>query len=340
MQKIENKPVVSVIIPTYNRVHLLRRAIQSVLNQTYQDFEIIIIDDGSIDNTEEVVKKFQEQDKRVRYIKHEENKGGSAARNTGIKNAKGKYIAFLDSDDEWLPTKLEKQIELFRKRCDSVGAVYCLSYTADDSIGRIKLSKIDDSVRRGNVYRQALFGFCGGVGNSRTMVLGECFQKSGMFDESLPSFQDVDLGIRLAQNYNFELIDEPLVICHVEYGGPRISNDFNAKMRGLELFFEKWGPTIKGELGEQSYDRMRRRWLSAIYANAIMEDLQTSQRQNAFRKFGKMIKETGRIEPKSFIKILMISIGGTIFYSFLKNLWKKTTWKKIPPFAENSITKL
>lgn len=340
MQKNEKKPTVSVIIPTYNRAHLLPRAIKSVLNQTFQDFEVIVVDDGSMDNTEEVVKKFQKQDKRVRYIKHEGNKGGSAARNSGIKNAKGKYIAFLDSDDEWLPTKLEKQIELFRKRCNSVGAVYCLQYIMDDSIGRIKLDKIYDSARRGNVYRQALSGFYGGVGSPRTMLLGECFQKSGMFDESLPSFQDVDLGIRVAEHYNFELIDEPLVICHVGHGKPRISNAFNAKMRGLELFFKKWGPTIQSELGEQSYDRMRRRWLSAIYANAIMEDLQTLQRQNAFRKFVKMIKETGRIEPKSLTKILMISIGGTIFYSFLKNLWKKITWKKIPPFAENSITKL
>ena len=336
----EKKPTVSVIIPTYNRAHMVARAIQSVLSQTYQDFEIIVVDDASTDNTQEVVKEFMFRDKRVRYIKHEKNKGGSAARNTGIKNAQGEYIGFLDSDDEWLPTKLEKQIELFRKRCNSVGAVYCLQYMMDDSIGRIKLDKIYDSVRRGNVYRQALSGFYGGVGSPRTMLLRECFQKSGMFDESLPSLQDVDLGIRVAEHYNFELIDEPLVICHVEHGEPRISNDFNAKMRGLELFFEKWGSTIKCELGEQSYDSMRRKWLSAIYANAIIEDLKTLHRQNAFKKFVKMIKETGRMEPKSLTKMLIISIGGTIFYSFLKNLWKKITWKKIPPFAKNSIMKL
>ncbi len=106
-------PTVSVIIPTYNRANLVSRAIKSVLNQTYQDFEIIVVDDCSEDNTEEIVKSFN--DSRIRYIKHKKNKGGSAARNTGIKRARGKYIAFLDDDDEWLPSKLEKQIMLFEK---------------------------------------------------------------------------------------------------------------------------------------------------------------------------------------------------------------------------------
>jgi len=94
----EKNPTVSVIIPTYNRAHTIGRAIKSVLNQTYQDFEIIVVDDGSTDNTEEVVKSFR--DKRIRYIQHKKNKGAAAARNTGIKSAKGKYIAFQDSDDD------------------------------------------------------------------------------------------------------------------------------------------------------------------------------------------------------------------------------------------------
>lgn len=107
IEKSEKIPTVSVVIPTYNRAHLVGRAIQSVLNQTYQDFEIIVVDDGSTDNTEEVVKSFN--DPRIRYIRHDQNRGGSAARNTGIKMARGEYIAFQDSDDEWLPEKLESR---------------------------------------------------------------------------------------------------------------------------------------------------------------------------------------------------------------------------------------
>jgi len=115
-------PIVSVIIPTYIRAHVLAKAIQSLLNQTYQDFEIIVVDDGSIDNTEEVVKSFN--DPRIRYIRHKENCGGSAARNTGIRAAYGECIAFQDSDDEWLPEKLEKQMQVFENAPAEVGVVY------------------------------------------------------------------------------------------------------------------------------------------------------------------------------------------------------------------------
>ena len=118
------KPTVSIIIPTYNRAHLIDRSIQSVLNQTYQDFELIVVDDGSTDNTEDIIRQFQEKDKRIKYIKHDKNKGGSAARNTGIKNSRGEYIAFQDSDDEWFPEKLEKQIEIIECTDPKVGIVY------------------------------------------------------------------------------------------------------------------------------------------------------------------------------------------------------------------------
>ena len=120
----KEKPTVSVIIPTYNRAKLLPRAIKSVLNQTFKDFEVIIVDDGSTDNTEEVINEFQKHNKRIKYIRHEKNKGAAAARNTGIKIAQGEYIAFQDSDDEWLPNKLEKQMEIFESAPAEIGVVY------------------------------------------------------------------------------------------------------------------------------------------------------------------------------------------------------------------------
>ena len=105
--------LVSVIIPTYNRAKLLKRAIESVLNQTFQDFELIVVDDGSTDDTKEIVKSFNNQ--KIIYI-YQENFGGAALpKNVGIKMAQGKYIAILDSDDEWLPEKLQKQVTLFER---------------------------------------------------------------------------------------------------------------------------------------------------------------------------------------------------------------------------------
>lgn len=119
---IEEEPTVSVIIPTYNRAHTIKRAILSVLNQTYQGFEIIVVDDCSTDNTREVIEKFG--DKRIRYIRKKANKGAAAAGNTGIKAVRGEYIVFLDSDDKWLPNKLDEQIKVLKVTSPKVGVVY------------------------------------------------------------------------------------------------------------------------------------------------------------------------------------------------------------------------
>ena len=121
---VSDLPKVSVVIPTHDRAHLVGRAIRSVLAQTFQDFEIIVVDDCSVDNTKEVVQSLA--DSRIRYLRHEINRGGSAARNTGIGAARGEWIAFLDSDDEWLPKKLEKQLEMgYTTDLSNVGAVIC-----------------------------------------------------------------------------------------------------------------------------------------------------------------------------------------------------------------------
>jgi len=114
--------VISIILPTFNRAKIVSRSIRSVLNQTYKEFELIIIDDGSADCTQELISKIK--DSRIRYIKHEKNKGAAAARNTGIKAAQYDLIAFQDSDDEWMPEKLEKQIKVMSSLPDDYGVVY------------------------------------------------------------------------------------------------------------------------------------------------------------------------------------------------------------------------
>ena len=112
--------IFTVVIPAYNREHVIARAINSVLNQTFQNFEIVVVDDGSKDNTRKVVESIH--DSRVRYV-WQENKGATAARNTGVKNAQGDYVSFLDSDDEWFNTMLEKQYELYQSD-HNIGCVY------------------------------------------------------------------------------------------------------------------------------------------------------------------------------------------------------------------------
>ena len=225
---------VSVIIPTYNRAHLIGRAIQSVLNQTYQDFELIVVDDGSTDNTEDIIRQFQEKDKRIRYIKHDKNKGGSAARNTGIKNSVGKYIAFQDSDDEWLPKKLEKQMKIFKKESPNLGIVYTGFYRIKDSEKKY-IPSHEIVKKEGRIYEELLKGNF--ITTQSILVRKECFKKVGIFDENLPRLQDWELVMRLSKYYDFKCIDEPLLISY--YTTDSISANNKALIEALELILTK-----------------------------------------------------------------------------------------------------
>lgn len=228
------KPIVSVILPTYNRAHLVGRAINSVLNQTYQDFEIIVVDDGSTDDTKEVINSFT--DTRIRYIKHQQNKGGSAARNTGIKLANGKYIAFQDSDDEWLPQKLEIQVEAFSTASSEVGVVYTDMLRIEKD-GKIKYWH-SPTVTYGNLIDTKILEYQPfKIGIQSALINRECFNKVGFFDEMLPRFIDLDLFIRLLKDYHFYHIKQPLVKYQVTEG---ISSNKKAAAIARKLLLDKY----------------------------------------------------------------------------------------------------
>jgi len=186
-------PLVSVVIPTYNRQPILLGAIKSVLNQTFQDFEVLVVDDGSSDNTEKIVADIK--DPRVRCLHHRVSKGASAARNTGISAASGKLIAFLDDDDEWHTQKLEKQIPVL----ESYDAALCVSL-ADGYPARLhKFSGITlEDLRRGSFHPSGLI--------AKSFVL-----KDIMFDEELRQGEDWDLLIRIAKRYRIGWLRDPLV---------------------------------------------------------------------------------------------------------------------------------
>jgi glycosyltransferase involved in cell wall biosynthesis len=122
--KASNQPLVSVILPTYNRAHIVSKALQSVLAQTYPNFEVIVIDDGSTDNTKEIITNIACKDPRVKYFRNNENKGPAGARNVGISLAKGELIAFIDDDVEWFPNKLERQVNLLQTLPEDYAVVY------------------------------------------------------------------------------------------------------------------------------------------------------------------------------------------------------------------------
>ena len=236
----EKNPTCSVIIPTYNRAHLVDRAIQSVLNQTYQNFEFIVVDDGSTDNTEEVVKKFQEKDKRIRYIKHERNKGASAARNTGIKAAKGEYIAFQDSDDEWLPEKLEKQMKVFETAPPEVGVIYTGFWRIENN-KKIYIPYSWVAQKEGNIHKELLKGSF--IGLPTVLIRKECFKKAGMFDKKLPRLQDWELFIRISKHCKFKYINEALLISPYTIGSISFNNE--SLIQALELILKKHSEEFK-----------------------------------------------------------------------------------------------
>lgn len=222
----------SVIIPTHNRAGTIERAIRSVLSQDVENLEVIVVDDASTDNTEQVIKALG--DHRIRYIRHETNKGAPAARNTGIAAACGDLIAFQDSDDEWMPDKLAKQMQLFEASGSNADVVYSGFLRQSLNI-QTYIPGPWVTVRQGDILQQLIQG---NFVSTQTMIIRrECFEKSGVFDEQMPRLQDWELAIRLAKHYPFHLIDEPLVIAYETAGN--ISSDDAAGCQALQLILAK-----------------------------------------------------------------------------------------------------
>jgi len=192
---------ISVVIPTYNRYELLKRAIASLYEQTTPPQEIIVVDDGSTDNTKAIVKDFPE----IIYI-YQENRGVSVARNAGIQKAKNEWIAFLDSDDEWHSKKLQKQIDFHRKNPDIL-----MSYTDEVWIRNGKKVKIPKKYRKiGEDAFVENLSYCN-IAPSSVMLHKKLLDRVGLFDEDLEVCEDYDLWLRIASKEKIALIDEKLI---------------------------------------------------------------------------------------------------------------------------------
>lgn len=233
-----NKKLVSVVVPTYNRSRLVTRAIHSVLSQTYSYLECIVVDDASNDDTDRVVQSIQ--DDRLVYLRHETRRHASAARNTGIAHAKGDLIAFLDDDDEWLPTKVEKQVALLLSFSDNVGMVYCWMDYFDEQGSLIKKHHPE---LKGYIFPHVIdaqrLGGC-----PTLLVRREVVGKVGGFDESLLRGNDGDFIRRVCREYEVDYVPEVMVKVHVGHGLGQITsydekgirNHINAQLTKLKKF--------------------------------------------------------------------------------------------------------
>lgn len=224
---------VSVIIPSYNSGRFLNKAIESLVNQTYKNLEVIIVNDGSTDNTEEIAKKWQKRDERIKYIKHQKNKGLSAARNTGIKNSQGEYIAFLDADDIWLPQKIEIQL----KKLNELNADLIFSnWYIWDPKNDTKIKAFDSNpIESGKDVLRFLIKK--NFGNPSTAVLKKLIlEKVGLFDEGLKSSEDYDLWLRFLLNgMKITFCDEPLIYSR-KHSGQMTLNTYIMRTSRLKVF--------------------------------------------------------------------------------------------------------
>lgn len=230
------KRLVSVVVPTHNRPALLARALRSACHQTYRDLEIIVVDDASRDDTAGVVQALG--DSRIRYLRHETNRGGAATRNTGIRAARGEYMAFLDDDDMWEPDKTAVQLALMQR----FDASLC-SYHGEESPRRYRTRPTVD-------LRELRHGFFRGGGTSALMVRAERV-RAVMFDETLPRCQDWDFCIRLGERCEIGYVPRPLVRYN-DGDHVRISNRLRAvplpvleqDLRMLQKHKEFFGPRL------------------------------------------------------------------------------------------------
>lgn len=233
--------MISVVIPTHNRSGLLKRAVESALNQTYKDIEVIVVSDGSTDDTQEVMQSYQKNYSNIKFISIFPGKGANNARNEGIKASEGDYIAFLDDDDEWVSSKLEAQMEVF-KSDSSIGMVYTginVIYVKEN------LTYYSLSGKGGDLSKDILLKNVVGATPS-VMIKKDVLNESGYFDVDMPAKQDYDLWIRVCQLTNVGYVDQPLVNYYNYSGEKQISLSTEKHERAIEMIDKKYDSLFKG----------------------------------------------------------------------------------------------
>jgi glycosyltransferase involved in cell wall biosynthesis len=284
-------PLVSVIIPTYNRAHTIERALQSVATQTLQDFEIVVVDDASTDNTTAIVTQFN--DPRVRLLKHEQNLYAGAARNTGMAAATGKYIAFLDSDDAWLPEKLERQVGLLENEDQDCGCSYtgAIIYFA----GGLRKRTIDERYFRGDAITSYLLGKFT-LWTPTFMFRRELLEQVAPFDPSLIRGEDVDFYLRLLQVSRLSCATEPLVELYLDMG----KEIAEVSERCDRILLQKHAVLID----QQGF--FLSRYIRAVYEFRIGDRyLNQGQIAKGLKSIGKAVLINPFLKPKTFAAMIL-----------------------------------
>lgn len=236
------RPAVSVVLPTYNRGYCIRRSVDSILNQTFRDFELIVVDDGSTDDTKDIMGTYG--DPRLLYIHNADNRGQTARLNQGLSAARGDMIAFQDSDDEWLPEKLEKQVAAMRRLPPEVGLVYTDKWRCEPGRERYHWRSPVNMPEDGLIFDKALDENVYNIGPQSVLIRRGCFDTVGPFDERLTNFNDWDLFVRISRHYLFHHIQEPLVNYNVSPDAMTALGEGKA-IEAIEVIFHKYLPDLQ-----------------------------------------------------------------------------------------------
>lgn len=236
-------PEVSVIIPVHNREGLISRAVQSILDQTFQDFEIVIVDDHSTDKTRDEIRKIK--DARIRVFSHEQNRGAQAARNTGIEKSRGRWITFLDSDDLYLVNSIEIRLKCAKEQ--GVNAVHSEGLVLNIGEKLPKLRRIPKM--QGNIYKELLR--CPGPAFPTLLISRDTLKSIGKLNESLPAYQEWDTCLRLAKNNSFGFVESPTFLYNRQ-GAISISKNAGKSADGYIQIFNDYKDEIIKNCGKEA----------------------------------------------------------------------------------------
>ncbi len=304
-------PRVSAILPTRNRETVLALSIESVLKQTFTDWELIIVDDGSTDGTEKLVRACA--DPRIRYVQNTGRRGSAAARNFGIRQAQAPILAFQDAGDEWLPRKLEAQLAAFDLLPPEVGVVY--SPMTRQYWDGSKKDLVPPVFHAGDAdtWRRALGRGVGGIYLQAALVRLSAFTAVGGFDEDLRRWVDLDFFMRVARSFRYQLVPGSVAVYHEMEGG--ISNDADAMLDSYHKILKKFEADLAGDPA-----------LVAPHQRAIARGLAPTRHARFAREVLLGLIRSGQALPVDWVW-LAVTVGGKPLHDALRAL--RAGWRRV-----------
>jgi glycosyltransferase involved in cell wall biosynthesis len=308
----KNYPLVSVIIPTFNRAGTIKRAIKSVINQTYKNWELIIVDDGSTDDTKDLIKDYL-KNKRIKYY-FKKKEGTSSARNYGIKKAKGSFISLLDSDDEYKPKRLEIQLKAIK--------IKKTLFSLSNRIISINNKRILKNYANHFISKKEVIK--GDIGLSASLML---FKKVALknikFDEKLPAGNDLDFILRVMNKYNILYINNPLTFIHKTLDYERVSTDPKNKILSYKIILNK----IKKDIYKLN-NKEKKLFLNNIYYRLGIFNLLNKNYQNAKYYFKINLENNSRFSKKYLKNLIPYLIAHFPFIFNIELKIAKKLWRK------------